>query len=98
MKRMLLQIFLSGYAVTQPVMSDADSTAVVSSAASVTTPLGLTVHIKPGQSPSHSRYLTTSIGLWDITAGPVSRTNVITTGEATAVPSSSLVPPPFLAS
>ncbi|KAG6366793.1 hypothetical protein INS49_000973 [Diaporthe citri] len=36
--------------------------------------------------------------LWDIAVGPVSSANITTTVEATAVPSSSLVPPPFLAS
>ncbi|KAJ0115415.1 hypothetical protein J7T55_012694 [Diaporthe amygdali] len=36
--------------------------------------------------------------LWDIAVGPVSSANITTTVEATPVPSSSLVPPPFLAS
>lgn len=36
--------------------------------------------------------------LWDIAIGPVSIANITTTVEATPVPSSSLVPPPFLAS
>lgn len=36
--------------------------------------------------------------LWDIVVGPVAVANVTTTVQATPVPSSSLVPPPFLAS
>lgn len=42
--------------------------------------------------------LTTLIDLWDIAIGPVSTAFVTTTVEATPVPSSSLIPPPFLAS
>lgn len=36
--------------------------------------------------------------MWDVAIGPVSTANITTTVEATPIPSSSLVPPPFLAS
>lgn len=98
MKQMFLQTFLGGYAVAQSVTSGADGTAVASSAASITTSLELTVDGKPGQSSSRSQNLIISTDLWDIAIGPVSSANITTTVEATAVPSSSLVPPPFLAS
>ncbi|KAK7712933.1 hypothetical protein SLS63_012222 [Diaporthe eres] len=52
---------------------------------------------------SSSASITTSLeltvdDLWDIAVGPVSSANITTTVTATAVPSSSLIPPPFLAS
>lgn len=53
---------------------------------------------EPSRSSSHPQNLNTSIDLWDIAVGPVSSTNITTTVEATPVPSSSLIPPPFLAS
>lgn len=43
-------------------------------------------------------YTNHGLDLWDIAIGPVSTANITTTVAATAVPASSLVPPPFLAS
>lgn len=97
MKRMFLQTFLGGYAVAQSVTSGAVGSAVASSTASITTSLELTVDGKSGQSSSRSQNLITSTDLWDIAVGPVSSANITTTVEATSVPSSSLIPPPFLA-
>lgn len=97
MKQVILPTFLSCCAVAQSTFN-ANGTAVASSAASVTTALELSVDGKPDQSSSRSQNLITSTDLWDIAVGPVSSANITTTVEATAVPSSSLVPPPFLAS
>lgn len=98
MKQVFLQTLLSGYAVAQSVTSSADSTAVASSAASITTSLELTVDGRPIRSSTLIQILIISTDLWDIAVGPVSSANITTTVEATAVPSSSLIPPPFLAS
>lgn len=98
MKQMLLRILWSGCAVAQSATASANGTAVASSAASITTSLELTVDGMPNWPSTLVQVLIILTDLWDIAVGPVSSANITTTVEATAVPSSSLIPPPFLAS